>query len=151
MPTHEQHDHTTQPQPGSLRVAGRRLTRQRQAIWDALLTDPDEHLSAEDVVERVRRRLPRVNSSTIYRTLDLLVDSGLVLRTDLGGDRAFYEPARNHPHHHLVCEQCGRVTHVHEGTLGDLRARILDATGYTLDDREISLFGLCRECARASR
>ena len=140
------HRHGPPAHPASLRGAGRRLTRQRQAIWDALLVEPDQHLSAEDVVERVRAELPRVNSSTVYRTLELLVEEGLLLRTDLGGDRAYFEPAREHPHHHLICECCGSVTHIHNETLGNLASRVTKATGYTLGTRELSLFGLCPNC-----
>jgi len=55
-----------------------------------------------------------------------------------------------HAHHHLVCERCGAVEHFHDDALGDLPDRLLDATGYTLGTREISLFGLCPAC-RADR
>jgi Fur family transcriptional regulator, ferric uptake regulator len=98
------------------------------------------------VVDRVRAQMPQVNPSTIYRTLDLLVDEGLLLRTDLGGDRAYYEPAREHAHHHLVCERCGSVQHLHDEELGDLRARVEAGTGFALGRGEITLHGLCASC-----
>jgi Fur family ferric uptake transcriptional regulator len=130
-----------------LRVRGRRLTRQRAAIWEALAgADPDAHLSAEQVADVVRRRVPKMNASTVYRTLDLLVAEGLLQRIDLGRDRAYYELAREHPHHHLVCERCGGVRHAHDEVLGDLRAQVEACTGYRLGDRELTLFGLCPEC-----
>jgi len=140
------HTHDSPGDPSTLRASGRRLTRQRQAIWNALLSEPDRHLSAEDVAERVRAQLPGVNPSTVYRTLDLLVAEGLVLRTDLGGDRAYYEPAHDHPHHHLVCERCGAVVHVHDETLGSLAERIERTTGFAMGSRELSIFGLCPAC-----
>ena len=87
--------------------------------------------------------------STVYRTLDVLVEAGLALRTDLGGDRVFYEPAHEHPHHHLVCERCGAVRHVHDDALGDLRTRVEASSGYTLAPREITLFGTCPDCRGA--
>ena len=139
----------TDDSDGNLRRTGRRLTRQRRVIWNVLLAEPDRHLSAEDVVEQVRKRLPRVNTSTVYRTLEILVDDGLVLRTDLGGDRAYYEPVREHQHHHVICERCGKVTHLHDDTLGDLAARIEQDSGYRLGEREISFFGICPSCLRA--
>lgn len=140
------HEHGPPPHPASLRDSGRRLTRQREAIWDALLAQPDQHLSAEDVVDRVRADLPQVNPSTVYRTLDLLVAEGLVLRSDLGADRAYYEPAHEHPHHHLICERCGAVAHIHDAELGDLAGHIERAAAYELGTREISFFGLCPHC-----
>jgi Fur family transcriptional regulator, ferric uptake regulator len=133
----------------NLRRRGRRLTPQRRVIWEALLAEPHEHLSAEDVVERVRERLPNVNTSTVYRTLEILVHDGLLLRTDLGGDRAYYEPLGEHRHHHVICERCGKVTHLHEEALGDLRARIEKDSDYRLGEREISFFGTCPSCLRA--
>ena len=142
------HTHPTSADVASLRRSGRRLTRQRQAIWNVLLAEPEQHLSAEQVVAQVREQLPRVNASTIYRTLEVLVEDGLVLRTDLGGDRAYYEPAREHLHHHVICERCGKVAHLHETALGNLRARVEKESGYVLGNREISFYGLCGNCRR---
>ena len=144
-PPHD-HVHSLPAAPAELRARGRRLTPQRRLIWETLAATPDEHLSADDVVARVREHLPRVNPSTVYRTLDLLVEEGLLLRTDLGGERAYYEPAREHPHHHLVCERCGAVAHVHNEVIGDLRHRLEAASGYVVGDAEITFFGLCARC-----
>ena len=143
-----QHGHAHAPPPGpeTLRGQGRRLTRQRELIWSALTADPDSHLSADDLVARVREQLPRVNPSTVYRTLDLLVTEGLVLRTELGADRTFFEPAHDHRHHHVVCRGCGSVVHVHDGVFQELPGRIEAACGYALSDEEITLFGLCPAC-----
>jgi Fur family ferric uptake transcriptional regulator len=149
--TRRDHTHTAPPGPGALRSGGRRLTRQRQLIWEALTSEPDRHLSADELVERVRSELPRVNASTVYRTLDLLVEEGLVRRADLGRDRAFYEPAADHPHHHLVCERCGAVVHLHDEALGDLRGRIEAASGYTLSAAELTFFGTCPACSSKGR
>jgi len=145
------HEHVHEPGagPSELREKGRRLTRQRQLIWETFAAEPDRHLSADDVVEQLRAELPRMNPSTVYRTLELLVEEGLLLRTNLGGDRAYYEPAREHAHHHLVCENCGAIEHLHDGELGDLRARIERDTGFALGPGEITFFGLCRGCRRA--
>ena len=140
------HVHTVPAGPASLRSRGRRLTKQRQLIWEALVAEPAAHLAAEDLVERVRARLPRTNASTVYRTLELLVDEGLVTRADLGAGRTFYEPAAEHVHHHLVCERCGAVVHVHDDALGGLRESVEEAAGYRLGRRPITLFGVCPSC-----
>jgi Fe2+ or Zn2+ uptake regulation protein len=143
-------DHAHRP-PGpddALRARGLRVTRQRELIWEALTARPEAHVSADEVVERVRTALPRVNPSTVYRTLSMLVDEGLVLRTDLGGDRAYFEPALEHPHHHVVCERCGAVAHVHDDALGDLPRRVRRSTGYRLTGTELTLQGVCPDCQR---
>jgi Fe2+ or Zn2+ uptake regulation protein len=141
-------DHAHAPATGDavLRSRGRRLTRQRRLIWDVVAAEPDVHLSAQDVTDRVRERAPGVTASTVYRTLDVLVEAGLVLRTDLGEERVYYEPAYEHHHHHLVCERCGAVRHVHDDVLGDLAARVEATSGYALAAREVTLFGTCPDC-----
>jgi Fur family ferric uptake transcriptional regulator len=149
VPPHD-HTHEAPAGPAALRSSGRRLTRQRQLIWEALTADPERHLSADELVERVRIQLPRVNPSTVYRTLELLVGEGHVVRTDLGAERAFYEIATDHPHHHLVCERCRAIVHLHDDALGDLGQQIEAATGYILGGTEITFFGLCPSCQRAT-
>ena len=144
------HGHEHAPAPAAaLRENGRRLTAQRAAIWEVLTADPDAHLSAEELAKRVTERMPQVNPSTIYRNLDVLVEDGLVLRTDLGESRAFFEPAHEHPHHHVVCERCGSVAHVHDDVLDEATERIRAANGFRLGGREVTFFGLCRACAAA--
>jgi Fur family transcriptional regulator, ferric uptake regulator len=150
-PRPQPHVHEPGAGPSELRAKGRRLTRQRELIWQALANEPDRHLSAEDVVQLVRADLPHVNPSTVYRTLELLVEEGLLLRTDLGGDRAYFEPTREHAHHHLVCERCGTVQHLHDEELGDLRLRIERESGFAVGSAEITFFGLCRVCRAAAR
>lgn len=140
------HDHPAPPGPASLRGRGRRLTRQRELIWDALTGTPDTHLSAEQIATHVHQHAPGVNTTTIYRSLDVLVREGLVLRTELGADRSYYEPAHEHRHHHVVCRGCGEVTHLHDDLFGELPARVNAASGYILGNDEITLFGLCPSC-----
>lgn len=148
--TKNAHGHTHVAAPATaLREGGRRLTAQRAVIWEILTTDPDAHLSAEEIAARVHERMPQVNASTVYRNLDVLVEDGLVLRTDLGESRAFFEPAHEHAHHHLVCDSCGRVDHVHDDVLADVARRIRDRSGFRLGVREVTLHGVCRACAEA--
>lgn len=151
------HEHSHVPRNGAeaLRGSGRRLTRQRRLVWDALVERPDAHLSADDIVARVHQEMPGLDPSTVYRTLDLLIAEGLLLRTDLGADRAFYEPAHEHAHHHLVCEQCGNVEHIHDDALGNLRQQMEATAGFALGTGEITFSGRCANCradgARESR
>lgn len=149
--TEHAHGHTHVLGPADvLREHGRRLTAQRAVIWEILTAEPDVHLSAEQIAEGVHERMPQVNASTVYRNLDVLVADGLVLRTDLGESRAFFEPSHEHAHHHLVCEHCGRVDHVHDDVLTDVASRIRGQSGFEIGGREVTLFGLCRACAEAA-
>ena len=90
------------------------------------------------ILAHAKARYPSINPSTVYRTLDALVEAGIARRTDLGSDRLFYEVAREHRHHHAVCQDCGAVAHLHDASLRPLAQALEQATGFTLSpDREI--------------
>jgi len=132
--------HATQ----TLHELGYRLTPQRTLVWDVLRRNR-AHMSAEEVCTQVQEQFPHVNISTVYRTLELLVGLGLVRETHLGPARRFFEVEEEVPHHHLVCDGCGRVTHVHDEDLGTLPAVLRDDHGFSL--RGLTVFGLCSACA----
>jgi len=131
----------------SIRARGRRLTPQRALIWDVLVERGDRHVSAAEVADAVHARAPEVHRSTVYRTLDVLVEDGLVLRADLGGDRSYYELAAEHHHHHVVCTGCGAVAHVHDEAIAAAVACVQAASGYRLAQQELTFAGLCPDCA----
>ncbi|MCZ7662456.1 MAG: transcriptional repressor [Thermoleophilia bacterium] len=127
----------------TLRELGYRLTPQRTLVWDAL-REAGGHLGAEEICALVQSRFPNVNISTVYRTLELLVELQLVRETLLGPDRRYYEIEEDEPHHHLVCDRCGAVQHVHDEDLGGLRAALEQRQGFRV--RELTTFGLCAAC-----
>lgn len=128
-----------------LRRAGCRPTAQRLLVLQAL--GDGDHISADEVLAHARARYPSLNPSTVYRTLDALVSAGIARRTDLGSDRLYYEVARPHRHHHAVCQGCGTVAHLHDGTLRPLVEALRAETGFELTpDREIAVPGLCPAC-----
>src|SRR3972149_12291573 len=92
----------------TLRQQGYRLTAQRRLILSTI-HQRDNHISAEDIYSKVHAKYPRVNISTVYRTLELLKGLGLVTETDLGEGKLRYHFAERGHHHHLICEKCGRV------------------------------------------
>jgi Fur family ferric uptake transcriptional regulator len=131
----------------AIRSRGRRLTAQRSVIWDALVESGEGHVSAAKLADAVRVRAPEVHRSTVYRTLDVLVEDGLVLRTDLGGDRSYYELAAEHHHHHVVCTGCGEIAHVHDEAIAAAVACVQAASGYRLARQKLTFAGLCPDCS----
>jgi len=129
-----------------IRSRRRRLTRQRRSIWKVLVDQANEHVTVDDVAEAVCSRDSGLHRATIYRTLAVLVEEGLLLRTDLGSGRAYYELASDHAHHHVVCSECGSVAHVHDGALASLRSQLEQASGFRLSDSELTFSGLCSTC-----
>jgi Fur family ferric uptake transcriptional regulator len=131
----------------TLQEQGYRLTPQRTLVWD-VLRQQDSHLSAEDICARVQETFPHVNLSTVYRTLELLVGLNLVRESHFGPGRRLFEVEEEVPHHHLVCERCGSVTHVHDEELGSLHVSLGEAPKFTV--REVTVFGTCVRCAAAA-
>ncbi|HEY5529446.1 MAG TPA: Fur family transcriptional regulator [Thermoleophilia bacterium] len=127
----------------TLQEQGYRLTPQRTLVWD-VLRQQGSHMSAEDICARVQESFPYINISTVYRTLELLVDLHLVRETRLGPTRRFFEVEEEVPHHHLVCDACGGVTHIHDLDLGTLDGTLRQDPGFAL--REVTVFGVCEAC-----
>jgi Fur family ferric uptake transcriptional regulator len=131
-----------------LRRVGQRVTPQRLVILDALR--PGEHLSADDVFARVEPLLPAVNRSTVYRTLELFNELGLVSVTDLGGGARVFELI-GEPHHHLICHRCGALLELDDDLVEPLRAGIRARYGFAPAIDHLALFGFCAVCDQELR
>jgi Fur family ferric uptake transcriptional regulator len=126
--------------------AGKRLTVARRAVAEAI-SEQDGHFTAEDVLASSRSRRRAVARATVFRSLELLADLGLVERVDLpSGDHAYVACEPEAHHHHVVCSSCGRSVEVGELGLGPMLTRIESSTGYAIDSHRLELFGLCPEC-----
>ncbi len=126
----------------ALKERGYRLTPQRSLILD-VLHQADKHISAEEILAEVRARYPKVNKSTVYRTLELLKRLGLVDETDLGQGRLCYHHVDKGHHHHLVCQNCGKVLDMDEEMLDPLRKAIVEKYNFVPDIRHLVIHGYC--------
>ena len=122
-----------------------RLTKQRAAVLRAL--GDGTHLSAETILERVRGELPGISLGTIYRTLDILREIGLVQLFSFGGSAARYEAALD-KHHHLLCTNCRELTNVHADGVAQIAQQIAEREGYTEFDCALTIVGRCNDCAK---
>jgi Fur family ferric uptake transcriptional regulator len=129
-----------------LRANGRRLTRQRTLIWRTLLERRGSHLSASEIAKMVRVYNSELHQATVYRTLEALVQEGLLLQTDLGAQHSYYELPAEHRHHHVVCSSCGAVTHIHDAEIQPLLTVVQAASGFTLKAAELTFYGRCATC-----
>jgi Fur family ferric uptake transcriptional regulator len=129
----------------TLREQGYRLTPQRNLIWE-VLRDAGRHVTAEEVAAEVRRTLPDVNVSTVYRTLELLVSLDLVVETRLEGVASYYEVSPEPTHHHFVCTQCGMVGHFGDGLLAPVHDELTRRHGFAVGQIQVTALGLCRAC-----
>ncbi|MFI5312070.1 MAG: Fur family transcriptional regulator [Gemmatimonadales bacterium] len=121
-------------------------TPQRLVIADILLSSSSQ-LSAEEIVHELLRRDVRVGLATVYRTLDVLVQSGLVVERDLGEGFLRFEPARDEPlHEQLHCTSCDRIEEFHDEGLEPLLARVAGQHGFARERHHFVIHGLCRDC-----
>ncbi len=132
-----------------LRQAGHRLTPQREMIL-SVICESDGHLTADDVLQRVRKHYPYLNKSAVYRTLELLTQLGLVNPTDFGGGRIEYEIHEHPHHHHLVCLQCGQRLEVDQHIFAPLEKMLRTEYGFLGELDHFAIFGTCRKCAGKS-
>lgn len=128
-----------------LRAHGGRSTPARRAVIAALLAADDHHVTAPDLLAAIRRTDPDFQESSLYRTLDRLVELGLVRQLHLGTGRAVYHLGAE-AHHHLVCTACGGVTHVPASTFRSLRARLERDHDFHLDTGNAAVSGTCGDC-----
>lgn len=130
-----------------LRQAGYRLTPQREAVIDALGETP-EHLTAREIWRRARKRIPHLDKSAVYRALDVLAHLSLVNPIDLGQGEIQYELNDSPHHHHLVCQQCGKIDDVDESVFGALEETLRTRYGFAPFLYHFAIFGICRACQR---
>ncbi|MGP6156025.1 MAG: Fur family transcriptional regulator [Vulcanimicrobiaceae bacterium] len=121
-----------------------RLTKQRAAVLRAL--SDGAHLSAETILERVRSELPGVSLGTIYRSLDILREIGLVQVFSFGGSAARFE-ATIEKHHHLLCTKCRELTNVSAEGVAEIADAIAVHSGFEEVDYALTIFGRCPSCA----
>lgn len=127
----------------TLHRRGLRMTPQRQLVLDAV--SELGHATPEAICTKVQEIAPAVNITTIYRTLDLLEQLGIVRHTHLGHGAPTYATGE-HEHVHLVCHRCGRVDEVDAELLDDLAGTLSARAGFTLDPTHVALSGLCAQC-----
>ncbi|WP_374689083.1 Fur family transcriptional regulator [Promineifilum sp.] len=124
---------------------GYRLTAARRAIL-AALAGSGGHVTADDLAALVHRRAPRIGRMTVYRTLDLLCDLGLLRPVYQGSGAAHYILMEDGHHHHLVCSRCGRVVEFDECALGELTEAVARRFGFRVEGHLLEFYGRCIDC-----
>ncbi|MDO4942065.1 MAG: Fur family transcriptional regulator [Lachnospiraceae bacterium] len=134
-----------------LKSKGLKMTTQRALILESLSECPKMHLTAEEIYEIVCKKQPEIGIATVYRTLKLLTELGLIDTLDLDDGFVRYELAGSgedghHHHHHLICISCGKVLEFKEDLMETLEGKIEMTTGFKIYDHEVKMYGYCKEC-----
>lgn len=122
-----------------------RMTNQRRQVLQ-VLEDSDEHLDAEAIYDRVRQHDPRISLATVYRTLALFKDLGLVNEHNLGEDHRHFETAQEEPHYHFSCLACRKVI---EFSAPEIEGKVipqLESQGLKVTEVHLIVSGICADC-----
>jgi Fe2+ or Zn2+ uptake regulation protein len=129
------------------RAQGLRVTPQRQVIF-RLLEGNGEHPTVEALHDAARAEMPTISLKTVYQTVHDLEDLGEVRLLDVGTGSVRVDPNVEHPHHHLICTECGSVRDV-VVDVTDLRVPARARAGFAVDDVQVHFRGVCADCAPA--
>ena len=128
----------------TLKLRGYRMTPQRRAIVEEIMSTRG-HIAAPAIAQKLEKKLPGVNASTVYRTLDLLEEIGIVSHSHLGGG-AEYHLTGQHEHVHLVCSNCGRSESLSLEELEPFRKMLEKNHDFLPDFTHFAISGLCSRC-----
>jgi len=129
-----------------------RMTSQRMAIIDTVFST-EEHFTADQLLDWSRQRDSSVSRATVYRTLPLLTESGLVREMDFGKDHKFYDPNyAEHPHHnHIICNDCERIVEFESEKIHQLEDEISQQLGVSVKSQRLQITASCEELKKLGR
>ncbi|MGG7164407.1 Fur family transcriptional regulator [Clostridium ihumii] len=132
-----------------LKEKGYKLTPQRRAILNGIINSEGEHLTAEELYDLVKADCPEIGLATVYRTVQLLEELGVICRLDLDDGISRYELSQgddNHNHHHLICTKCNKVIEVQGDLLEEIEKVIEEKYKFKIENHSLKFYGFCDEC-----
>ncbi len=133
----------------ALRRHGYKLTPQRRAVIQ-VVTSSQDHLTPATIHEKIRRVHPNISLVTIYRTLEILAELGLICEVHAGGNCRSYTISTPQHHHHLICSNCGIVIDFTGHHLSGLERSLSKESGFRIDGHLLEFVGLCQACQKAT-
>lgn len=124
-----------------------RLTTQRQIILEELAS-VTSHPTANEVYDMVRRKLPRIGLGTVYRNLELMAESGIILKLEVGGTQKRFD-ATTDPHYHIRCMSCGKVDDINVSVQHEINMRAAEVSSYSILSHHIEFTGICKDCQKS--
>ena len=128
-----------------LAESGYKTTKQRDLIAKTLFQS-GRHISVEELYQYVRKQDPRIGLVTVYRTLKLLREAGLVEERHFGEGQTLYEEGLREHHDHLICTHCGKIVEFENHTIEDLQEEVAKKYGFIILFHKHELYGLCDTC-----
>ncbi|MFZ5965987.1 MAG: Fur family transcriptional regulator [Bacillota bacterium] len=132
-----------------LKEKGYKLTPQRRATLDTIIENQGAHMSTEEIYDLVKEKCPEIGLATVYRTLQLLDELGVISKINFDDGCCRYElntHEDDHQHHHLICQKCGKVIEVEVDLLEALEEEIERNYNFQISDHKVKFFGFCSNC-----
>src|SRR2546425_10823409 len=134
------------PDLSRLKPDGGKRSSKRERILDVFLRQ-EGHLSADDLVDLIRREDQRISRATVYRTLQWMVDAGIARKVDFGEGRFRFEHSYRHPrHYHLICKTCNRSSEFLSSDIEALVDEVASARNFAASQSVVPIYGTCEEC-----
>ncbi|MDD3705594.1 MAG: Fur family transcriptional regulator [Clostridiaceae bacterium] len=134
-----------------LKEKGYKLTPQRRSILSIILETEGSHLSVEEIYDLVKVKCPDIGLATVYRTMQMFEEVGLVYKHNFDEVRSRYELNHHneyHQHHHLICVRCNKVIEVEEDLLEKLESGIETKYNFEISNHNVKFFGYCEKCRK---
>jgi Fur family ferric uptake transcriptional regulator len=129
----------------TLRKKGYKLTPQRVAVIDTILSRND-HITAAQLHEQLHQTHPEIGLVTVYRTLQILHELGLICELHAIGNCPTYTVSNSRHHHHLICSDCGKVVDFTGHNLASIETRLARESGFKIDNHVLEFVGVCHTC-----
>jgi len=124
---------------------GLRNTQQREVILAEFLR-LHEHVTIDELCEKVRKIDASIGYATVYRTLKLFTECGIADKRDFGGSSARFESVTGEHHDHMICTQCGKIIEFHNEDIEQLQEQVSQQYKFTMTSHRMELYGLCEKC-----
>ncbi|OWZ83855.1 Fur family transcriptional regulator [Natranaerobius trueperi] len=130
------------------RFSNYKLTPQREAILEIFLENPDWHLSAKEILNLVSKKYPNIGIATVYRSLKILEELGIIQEINFEEDQNRYElTISQQEHHHLLCLKCQSIIEIRYDLLENLKDSILNEHNFEVKDLKLQFHGYCSKCS----
>jgi Fur family ferric uptake transcriptional regulator len=130
-----------------LQRKSQKLTSQRRTLLEKIVAMDKTHFTADDLVAEFFDQRPRVSKATVYRSLNVMVEAGILEEHQFGEQYKVYELAEGRPHHdHLICTSCNRILEFFSAEMEDLQNKVAKSHGFHPSHHSQEIFGICQEC-----
>lgn len=133
-----------------LKEKGYKLTPQRRSVLDEVIKNEGSHLTTEEIYDLVKVNCPEIGLATVYRTVQLLEEMGVLYKVDLDDGCSRYELCdkdENHQHHHLICQKCGKIIEVEGDLLEELEQIVEKKYSFKVVNHSLKFYGICDNCS----